>query len=50
MYLNGEGFRIMHQPAAHSDGDAIVLLRRADVIVTGDIFDTTRFPVIEVEY
>ena len=50
MYLNGEGFRIMHQPAAHSDGDVIVLLRRADVIVTGDIFDTTRFPVIDVEY
>jgi cyclase len=49
MYLNGEGFRLMHQPAAHSDGDLIVLLRRADVIVAGDIFDTTRFPVIDVE-
>jgi cyclase len=49
MYLNGDGIEIMHQPAAHSDGDSIVFFRRADVIVTGDILDTTRFPVIEID-
>ena len=38
----------MHMPAAHSDGDSIVFFRRADVIVSGDILDTTRFPVIDV--
>ncbi len=48
MYLNGEGIEIFHQPAAHSDGDAIVFFRRSDVVVAGDIFDTTRFPVIEI--
>jgi glyoxylase-like metal-dependent hydrolase (beta-lactamase superfamily II) len=48
MYLNGEGFRIIHQPAAHTDGDVIVELRRNDVIVTGDVIDTTRFPMIDV--
>jgi glyoxylase-like metal-dependent hydrolase (beta-lactamase superfamily II) len=47
MYLNGEGIQVMHQPAAHSDGDSIVFFRRNDVIVTGDIWDTTRFPVID---
>jgi glyoxylase-like metal-dependent hydrolase (beta-lactamase superfamily II) len=47
MYLNGEGIEIFHQPAAHSDGDAIVFFRRSDVIVAGDVFDTTRFPVID---
>ena len=48
MYLNGEGIEILHQPAAHSDGDVLVFFRRSDVIVAGDILDTTRFPVIDV--
>lgn len=49
MYLNGEGIQVIHQPAAHTDGDTIVFFRRADVIATGDIIDTTRFPVIDVD-
>jgi cyclase len=49
MYLNGEGIQIIHQPAAHTDGDVIVFFRRGDVIATGDVIDTTRFPFIDVE-
>lgn len=49
MYVNREGIRAMYQPAAHSDGDVMVFFRRSDVLVTGDILDTTRFPVIEVD-
>ena len=48
MYLNGEGIEILHQPAAHSDGDSMVFFRRSDVVVAGDVLDTTRFPVIDV--
>ena len=48
MYLNGDGIQITHMPAAHSDGDSVVFFHRADVIATGDILDTTRFPVIDV--
>ena len=48
MYLNGEGIQITHMPAAHTDGDAVVAFRRGDVIATGDLVDTTRFPVIDV--
>lgn len=48
MFLNGEGIEIFHQSAAHTDGDAIVFFRRSDVIAAGDIFDTTRFPVIDI--
>jgi glyoxylase-like metal-dependent hydrolase (beta-lactamase superfamily II) len=48
MYLNGEGIEVFHQPAAHSDGDSIVFFRRSDVVVAGDVLDTTRFPVIDV--
>jgi len=48
MYLNGEGIEVFHQPAAHTDGDAIVFFRRSDVVVAGDVFDTRAFPVIDI--
>jgi glyoxylase-like metal-dependent hydrolase (beta-lactamase superfamily II) len=48
LYLNGEAIRLVHRPAAHTDGDTIVFFRRSDVLATGDIFDQTRFPVIDV--
>ena len=48
IFLNREGIQIIHQPSAHSDSDSIVFFRRSDVIVTGDVFDFTRFPVIDV--
>jgi glyoxylase-like metal-dependent hydrolase (beta-lactamase superfamily II) len=48
MYLNGEGIEVLHQPEAHTDGDVVVFFRRSDVVVAGDILDTTRFPVIDV--
>jgi glyoxylase-like metal-dependent hydrolase (beta-lactamase superfamily II) len=49
LYLNGEAVITTYQPAAHSDGDSIVFFRRSDVLVTGEVFDMTRFPVIDVE-
>ena len=48
MYLNGEGIEVLHQPAAHTDGDAVVFFRRSDVIAAGDIIDVDRFPAIDV--
>jgi len=48
MFLNDEGIEVLHQSAAHTDGDAIVFFRRSDVIVAGDVLDTTRFPVIDI--
>jgi glyoxylase-like metal-dependent hydrolase (beta-lactamase superfamily II) len=49
MYFNDEGIEILHQPAAHTDGDTIVFFRRSDVVVAGNILDATRFPVIDIE-
>jgi cyclase len=49
LFFNGEGIAIIHQPAAHTDGDSIVFFRRSDVISTGDIFNTTSYPVIDLE-
>jgi cyclase len=48
MYLNGEGIEVLHQPAAHSDGDSVVFFRRSDVVAAGDVLDLTRFPMIDV--
>jgi len=47
LYINGEAIIITYQPAAHTDGDSMVFFRRSDVLVTGDVFDQTRFPVID---
>ncbi|HTR35480.1 MAG TPA: MBL fold metallo-hydrolase [Bryobacteraceae bacterium] len=49
MYFNGEGIQIMHQPAAHTDGDSLVYFRRSDVVVTGDIFTPERYPIIDLQ-
>jgi glyoxylase-like metal-dependent hydrolase (beta-lactamase superfamily II) len=47
LFFNGEAVQVLHQPRAHSDGDAIVFFRKSDVIVAGDIFLTTTFTEIE---
>jgi cyclase len=47
--FNGEGVRVIHMPAAHTDGDTIVFFRRSDVIAAGDVFATTGYPVIDSE-
>jgi glyoxylase-like metal-dependent hydrolase (beta-lactamase superfamily II) len=46
--FNGEAIQIFHQPAT-TDGDSVVLFRKADVISTGDLFDPTSYPVIDLK-
>jgi cyclase len=48
MFLNGEGIEVLHQPAAHTDGDSIAFFRRSDIVVAGNILDLRRFPVIDL--
>lgn len=48
MNINGEGIEVLRQPAAHTDGDSFVFFRGSDVVMAGDILDTTRFPVIDL--
>jgi glyoxylase-like metal-dependent hydrolase (beta-lactamase superfamily II) len=49
LYFNDEPVVLLHQPAAHTDGDSLVFFRGSDVISTGDIFVTTNYPVIDLE-
>jgi cyclase len=47
MLFNGEAVQIVHQPAAHTDGDVVVFFRRTDVLATGDLFTTVMYPFID---
>ena len=48
IYFNGEGVELVHVPAAHTDGDVMVWFRKSDVVVAGDVFITTTFPVVDL--
>jgi glyoxylase-like metal-dependent hydrolase (beta-lactamase superfamily II) len=47
VYFNNEAVIVVHQPAAHTDGDSIVFFRRSDVVSAGDVFSTTSYPIID---
>jgi len=45
-YFNGEAVFLYHAPS-HTDGDIVVYFRGSDVLVAGDVFVTTQYPVID---
>lgn len=47
LFFNGEAVRLRHQPAAHTDGDLVVFFRKSDVVVTGDVYINTMFPIVQ---
>jgi glyoxylase-like metal-dependent hydrolase (beta-lactamase superfamily II) len=49
VFFNEEPVEARWQPAAHTDGDSLVIFRRSDVVATGDIFNTESYPFIDVE-
>jgi len=48
LHFNGEAIQIFHQDA-NTDGNSIVLFRGSDVVSTGDIFDPTQYPIIDLK-
>ena len=48
-HFNGEAIFLYHFPAGHTDGDVFVYFRGSDVLVAGDAFVTTTYPVIDVK-
>jgi cyclase len=46
-FSNGEPVQLLFQPQAHTDGDILVFFRKSDVVVTGDVFVTTNYPVFD---
>jgi cyclase len=49
-FFNGDAVRIIHVPNAHTDGDVVVYFRGSDVLVSGDIFQMTTYPFIDVDH
>jgi cyclase len=49
LFVNDEAIQLLHVSAAHTDGDTMVFFRRSDVISTGDIFNTDRYPMFDPE-
>lgn len=47
-HINGDDIEAIHVPAAHTDGDALVVFRRANVIHMGDTFFPGRYPFIDL--
>jgi glyoxylase-like metal-dependent hydrolase (beta-lactamase superfamily II) len=48
-FHNGDSIELFWQRNAVTDGDSLVHFRRADVIVTGNLFTTTQYPFIDVD-
>ncbi len=47
MHFNGEAVQLFHPHNATTDGNLIVMFRRSDVVVTGDVVDLTGYPIID---
>jgi glyoxylase-like metal-dependent hydrolase (beta-lactamase superfamily II) len=48
-FHNGEAVEMLYQPNATSDADSIVHFRKSDVIVAGELFNTTGYPRIDTK-
>jgi len=46
----GDTVRLVHAPAAHTGGDAVVYFPQADVVHVGDLFFNGMYPYIDVDY
>lgn len=47
-FFNGDGVRMIHMPQATTGGHTLVYIPRSDVIVTGDFFRQTSYPIIDL--
>lgn len=47
-HMNGQTVEVTHIPAAHTDGDAFVYFREADILHMGDVFFSGWFPFIDL--
>lgn len=48
LHFNGDTVRVIHVPHAHTDGDAVFLFEKANILHAGDVFVRYGFPFIDV--
>lgn len=49
-FFNGEPILVYHPDGGVTDGDSIVHFRRSDVLVAGETWNTTRYPIIDLAH
>ena len=47
-FFNGDGVKMIHMPSSTTDA-TVVYFPRSDIIVTGDFFAHTRYPIVDLE-
>ena len=47
-FFNGDGVKMIHMPSSTTDA-TVVYFPRSDIIVTGDFFSHTRYPMVDLE-
>jgi glyoxylase-like metal-dependent hydrolase (beta-lactamase superfamily II) len=47
-HINGDDVQAFHVANAHTDGDAVIVWRKANVVHTGDVYFASRFPFIDL--
>ena len=47
-HVNGDEIHVFHVPSAHTDGDAVIYLRKANVVHMGDLFFNGSYPFIDL--
>lgn len=47
-HINGDDVEAFHVANAHTDGDAVIVWRKANVVHTGDVYFAGRFPFIDL--
>lgn len=50
LHYNGNDIRFIHTPTAHTDGDTVVYLNNANVIIAGDLIFNGIYPFIDTEH
>lgn len=48
LYLNGDRLEVMHLGEAHTDGDAVLWWQTANVVHTGDVYDSSSYPFVDL--
>ncbi len=48
--INHRSIELVSMPAASTDANSVVVLPASDLVVAGDVFDNTRFPVIDIAH
>jgi glyoxylase-like metal-dependent hydrolase (beta-lactamase superfamily II) len=47
LHFNGQTVELLHLPRAHTDTDALIVFKEADVVHTGDVYTRMTYPFVD---